>query len=59
MYGVLSPWDRGVVFESDLVHERFQENPYPLVRWTDRWGPRWERKRGEVRRVRDDEPWSS
>jgi hypothetical protein len=30
---------------------------YPAVRWTDRWGTRWENKRGEVRRIRDDELW--
>lgn len=31
--------------------------PYPVVRWTDQWGTRWEHKRGVVRRVSDTEPW--
>jgi hypothetical protein len=37
----------------------FLKNPYPVVRWADRWGTRWEHRRGEVRQVRDDEPWSA
>jgi len=32
---------------------------YPLVRWSDRWGTRWDYRRGEVRRIRDDEPWEA
>jgi hypothetical protein len=58
MHGVLTPWDTGIRFESDKVHVKFLSNPYPLVRWTDRWGTRWEHRHGEVRQVRDDEPWS-
>lgn len=58
MYGVLAPWDAGIRFESSDVAAKSLKSPYPLVRWTDRWGTRWEHKRGEVRPVRDDEPWS-
>ena len=58
MYGVLTPWDRGIRFESDNVHVRFLKSPYPLVRWTDQWGTRWEHRRGQVRQVRDDEEWA-
>jgi hypothetical protein len=56
-YGVLTPWDQGIRIESDAVHEQFLKNPYPLVRWTDRWGTRWEHRLGQVRRIRDDESW--
>jgi hypothetical protein len=58
MYGVLTPWDTGIHFASDTVHDRFLKSPYPVVRWTDRWGTRWEHRRGEVRQVADDEPWT-
>lgn len=57
MYGVLTPWDLGMRFESDEVHVKFLSSPYPLVRWTDRRGTRWEHRRGEVRHVREDEDW--
>jgi hypothetical protein len=57
-YGVLTPWDGGLRFETDTVHVKFLSRPYPLVRWTDRWGTRWEHRRGEVRQARDDEPWT-
>jgi hypothetical protein len=55
--GLLTPWDMGMRFESDGIHERELAGWYPLVRWTDRWGTRWEHKRGVVRTVREDEPW--
>ena len=58
MLGVLTPWDGGIRFESDDVAAKFLKGPHPLVRWTDRWGARWEYRRGEVRQVSDDEPWS-
>jgi hypothetical protein len=58
MYGVLTPWDTGIRFESGEVHIKLLPRPYPLVRWTDRLGTRWEHRRGEVRQVRDDEDWT-
>jgi hypothetical protein len=58
MSGVLTPWDGGIRFESDDVAAGLLTGPYPLVRWTDRCDTRWEYRRGEVRQVRDDEPWS-
>ncbi len=58
MLGILAPWDLGIRFESDEVHVQNLKGHYALVRWTDRWGTRWEHRRGEVRQVRDDEPWS-
>jgi hypothetical protein len=58
MHGVLTPWDFGIRFETDGIHVRDLADPYPVVRWMDRWGTRWEHKRGVVRQIRDDEPWS-
>jgi hypothetical protein len=55
--GVLTPRDAGVRFESYQVPAGELGNPYPLVRWTDRWGTRWEHRHGKVRHVREDEPW--
>jgi len=26
--------------------------------WTDRWGQRWEHKKGEVRKIADGEQWN-
>ena len=56
--GVLTPRDAGVRFESYQVPAGELGNPYPLVRWTDRWGTRWEHRRGEVREVPDDQEWA-
>ncbi len=58
MQDVLTPRGTGIRFESPAVPVSVLANPYPLVRWTDRWGARWEHRRGEVRRVGDDEEWA-
>jgi hypothetical protein len=57
LFGVLAPWDTGIRFEIDPIHGRELVGWYPVVRWTDRWGTRWEHKRGVVRRVGDADPW--
>jgi hypothetical protein len=53
----LTPWDTGMRLESYLVPEQDLAAPYPIVRWTDRWGTRWEHKRGEVEKVDESAPW--
>jgi len=58
LFGVLTPWDLSMLFETETVHVKFLKSWYPVVRWTDRWGARWEHRRGEVRQVRDDEAWA-
>ncbi len=60
MYGILTPLDAGIRFESDEVDVRHLKSPYPLVRWMDRWGTRWEweHRLGEVRQIRDDQDWA-
>ena len=30
---------------------------YAIVRWTDRWGTRWEHRKGDVQPIAEDEPW--
>jgi len=51
----LAPWDVGLRFYSA---PRPIAAWYPIVRWTDRWGTRWEHRRGEVRPVKDGRPWA-
>lgn len=58
MAGVLTPWDTGLRSESDEIGVQQLKGHYALVRWTDRWGTRWEHRRGEVRQVRDDQEWA-
>lgn len=36
MSRVLTPFDAGIPFETDGIHERDLAGPYPVVRWTDR-----------------------
>ena len=58
MFGVLRPWTPDLRFESGEAAGQFLKSPYPLVRWTDRWGARWEHRLGEVRQIRDDQDWA-
>jgi hypothetical protein len=53
----LAPWDAGMRFVSNPVPLGRLPSSYPIVRWTDRWGTRWQYRLGEVQRIRDDEPW--
>jgi hypothetical protein len=50
----LAPWDIGLRFYSE---RRPIAVWYPIVRWTDRWGKRWEHRLGDVRRVKKRERW--
>lgn len=58
MRGILTPWDLGIRYGTDTINDTSLKSPYPVVRWTDHLGARWEHKRGEVHQVRDDEPWT-
>jgi hypothetical protein len=53
----LTAWDTGMTAETDPIGEQRLTDPRVIVRWTDRWGTRWEHKRGEVRQIRDGEQW--
>ena len=57
MQGVLPPRHAGMWFETDDVQVQDLASPYPVVRWTDRWGTRWEHKRGDVRQIQEDAAW--
>jgi hypothetical protein len=58
LLGVLTPADWGIRFETDEIHVKYLAASYPVVRWTDDWGTRWEHKRGVVRRIPEDEQWA-
>jgi hypothetical protein len=55
--GKLTPWDIGMRFRTDSMATRYTVGWYPVVRWNDRWGTRWEHKQGEVRQVADSAIW--
>ena len=57
MQGILTPRDMGMRFESGEVKVQGLKGHHALVRWTDQWGQRREHRRGEVRKIRGDEPW--
>jgi hypothetical protein len=57
MRGISTPFDGGLLFETEAIPERDLADPYALARWTDHRGTRWEHKRGVVRIIRDDEKW--
>jgi hypothetical protein len=57
--GRLSSLDVGMRFWTDDIAVDRVEGWYPVVRWTDRWGQRWEHRLGEVRQVGESEPWTA
>jgi hypothetical protein len=38
---------------------KFLVGIYLVVRWTDRWGTRWENRRGDVRKIKASAPWTA
>lgn len=58
--GILTPWDDGVRFVGDFGSPGYGLPAlHPIVRWTDRWGTRWEYSLGEVRQIDGHSPWTS
>jgi hypothetical protein len=55
--GVLTP-GTGMRFLGDTLLVSVLRSTFPLVRWTDRSGTRWEHKQGDVRQLREDEDWT-
>lgn len=53
----LTPNDLGMRYSSDAMVVRDLFGSYPIVRWTDRWGTRWEHKRGEARQIKEGAQW--
>jgi hypothetical protein len=54
---ILTRADVGARFWSDAMPDERVVGWYPVVRWTDRWGQRWEHRLGDVRNVDDNAPW--
>jgi hypothetical protein len=52
----LSPNDAGLRFSEDARAVRFLLGSYPVVRWRDRCGTRWEHKQGVARQLSENEP---
>lgn len=57
--GKLAPWDVGMRFRTDSMATKFTLGWYPVVRWTDRWGTRWEHKQGDVRQIDESALWEA
>jgi hypothetical protein len=53
----LTPADAGLRFSEDARTIRDLAGSYPVVRWRDRWGTRWESRQGVVRQVVEGEDW--
>jgi hypothetical protein len=55
----LTPWDTGMTAETDPIGVQHLTDPRVIVRWTDRWGTRWEHKRGDVHPVDESAQWAT
>jgi hypothetical protein len=55
----LTPWDTGITAETDSLGVQRLTDPRVIVRWTDRWGTRWEHKRGDVHPVDESAQWAT
>jgi HAMP domain-containing protein len=55
----LQPWDRGMLVEAPDTDPSFVTSPHAIVRWTDRWGTRWEYKHGSARHINDEAQWQA
>lgn len=51
----LAPWDDGIRFETNEISLSHIAGPYVIVRWTDRWGTRWEHNKDIVRPLEQGE----
>lgn len=54
--GILIP-GRHMRFWSDEISDEHLSASYPVVRWSDWLGQRWEHRKGTVRKVDNGEPW--
>jgi hypothetical protein len=53
----LAPGDTGMRFETGPVGVEHIAGPYPVARWIDRWGQRWQQKKGVVQKINEGAPW--
>jgi hypothetical protein len=54
---MLPPGFAGVRFIGGSMAAEELHDMNPIVRWTDRWGTRWEHKLGQVGPIAPEEPW--
>jgi hypothetical protein len=54
--GILTPGSRMRIW-SDEIADQHLSAYFPVVRWSDWLGQRWENRRGAVRRVGEGDPW--
>jgi hypothetical protein len=55
---LLTPYDTGLRLITSPASVSLAGG-YPIVRWTDRWGTRWEHRLGDARIIEPSEPWLS
>jgi len=55
----LTPWDVGMWFDTHPIAAERLTDPGVMVRWTDRWGTRWEYQRGEVQKIEQGAEWTA
>lgn len=48
----------GMRFWTQPIGNELLDQPFPIVRWRDRWGTCWEHRQGTVRRIAEDEAWN-
>jgi hypothetical protein len=53
----LPPWTAGLLIEANDIDPERATGAYVIVRWTDRWGKRWQHNRGEVKQIGENDPW--
>ena len=56
---ILPPGFAGVRFIGGSMLAKEVQGMTPIVRWTDRWGTRWEHKLGQVWPIAAEAPWES
>jgi hypothetical protein len=56
--GRLAPWDAAMWFATGHIADRSTDGWYSVVRWSDRWGLRWEYRLGELRRIQESAEWT-
>jgi hypothetical protein len=55
---IITPSDLGLRFTHDAMAIRNIQGSYPIVRWRDHQGQKWEHKLGVVRKINENEQWS-
>jgi hypothetical protein len=54
---ILTPWDAGMRFSTPPGDIDGLTGAFPIVRWTDRWGTRWQYQKGTVTAIDVGAPW--